>query len=144
MSKYAIVIDNLVVNIVKADSPLEENWISIDGLIPQPGIGWGYTGSSFISPAEPQPAVYYSLNPRSFWKRFLVSEREALQNILATGTQTQKNKLNAFREYITTGGNVELIDDYIINSVNLMQTAGIIAAGRANTILNTPILQSET
>jgi hypothetical protein len=62
---------------------------------------------------------------------------------LATGTQSQKNKLNAFRDYLLTGGNVELIDDYIIASVNAMETAGVIAAGRADVILNTPITGSE-
>jgi hypothetical protein len=86
---------------------------------------------------------FYSLSLKAFWKRFTLDEREALQNILATGTQNQKNKLNAFRDYLQTGGNVELIDDYIIASVNLMETAGILAAGRANTILTTPILASE-
>jgi hypothetical protein len=84
-----------------------------------------------------------SLNPRAFWKRFLVAEREELQNMVATGTQQQKNKLNAFREYITTGGNVELDDDYIIASVQLMESAGILDAGRANTILTDPVQQHE-
>lgn len=89
------------------------------------------------------PKNIYSLTLKAFWKRFLVSERETLQNILATGTQTQKNKLNAFKEYLLTGGMVELNDDYIINAVNLMETANILANGRANIILNTPILDSE-
>ena len=89
------------------------------------------------------PPALYSLNPRAFWKRFTVAEREALQNLVATGTQTQKNKLNAFREYVTTGGNVELIDDYIIASVNLMESASVIGAGRATVILTTPITEAE-
>ena len=89
------------------------------------------------------PKPYFSLSLKAFWKRFTISEREALQNILATGTQGQKNKLNAFRDYLLTGGKVELIDDYIIASVNAMETAGIIASGRANTILTTPIEVSE-
>lgn len=86
----------------------------------------------------------YSLTLKAFWRRFLTSEREALQNILSTGTQVQKNKLNSFRDYLLTGGNVELNDDYIINSVTLMETAGILAAGRANIILTTPISVGET
>lgn len=75
------------------------------------------------------------LTQKEFWRRFTVAEREALQNILATGTQTQKNKLNAFRDYVATGMNVELDDDYIIASVTIMQTAGVIGAGRAAEIL---------
>jgi hypothetical protein len=89
------------------------------------------------------PIVYHSLTQRAFWRRFLVSERETLQNILASGTQTQKNKLNAFRDYVLTGMRVELADDYIIASVTLMETAGVIAAGRATVILTTPITDAE-
>lgn len=85
----------------------------------------------------------YSLTRKAFWKRFTTTERENLQNILATGTQAQKNKLNAFRDYLQTGGMVELNDDYIINSVNLMETANVIGSGRADIILNTPIQQNE-
>ena len=81
------------------------------------------------------PIEDYSLTVKQFWARFTPAEREALQNLLATGTQAQKNKLNAFRDYVTHGGNVELNDDYIIDSLTLMQTAGIIAGGRASAIL---------
>lgn len=89
------------------------------------------------------PKNIYSLTLKAFWKRFLVSERETLQNILATDTQTQKNKLNAFKEYLLTGGMVELNDDYVISSVNLMETASIIGTGRADIILNTPVTELE-
>jgi hypothetical protein len=83
----------------------------------------------------PPPIVAYSITLKAFWQRFTAAEREALQNIVSTGTQAQKNKLNAFRDYLQTGGNVELNDDYVIASVTLMQTAGIIGAGRAAEIL---------
>lgn len=135
MSKYAIIVDTIVSNIVLSDSSLQPNWILIDGLIPQPGIGWSYVNSTFYSPPVPQPALIYSISLKNFWRRFLISERETLQNILATGTQAQKNKLNAFRDYLNTGGNVELNDDYVITSVNLMEIAGVIGAGRATIIL---------
>lgn len=76
-----------------------------------------------------------ALSQREFWQRFTVAQREALQNILATGTQAQKNKLNAFRDYVLTGMDVELDDDYIIASVQLMETAGILGPGDATDIL---------
>jgi hypothetical protein len=142
MSIYAIIVGGKVSNTAIADAPVDENWILLDGMIPFPGVGWSYDGSTFTSPSYVE-AVYYSLPVKSFWKRFTTAEREALQNILATGTQTQKNKLNAFRDYILTGGNVELIDDYIITSINLMETAGVIGSGRADVILNTPITRGE-
>jgi hypothetical protein len=87
------------------------------------------------------PAVPVNDNavpPAAFWRRFTQPEREALQNILSTGTQNQKNKLNAFRDYILIGGNVELDDDYIVASVTMMETVGVIGAGRAAQILAAP------
>lgn len=87
--------------------------------------------------------VWPSLTQRAFWRRFTVAERESLQGLLATGTQNQKNKLHAFRDYVATGMKVELIDDYIIASVTLMETAGIIGAGRAAEILTAPITGAE-
>jgi hypothetical protein len=92
--------------------------------------GWKWNGSTFSAAPNPR-----SITARDFWRRLTVAEREALQNILATGTQNQKSKLNAFRDYVLTGGNVELDDDYIVASVSAMETAGVIASGRAAQIL---------
>lgn len=111
------------------------------GLLPNQYARW--TDGAWEITLDPPPSMQLrdmrplvlSLAPRDFWRRFTTAEREALQNILATGTQVQKNKLNAFRDYVLTGGNVELIDDYIIASVNAMETAGILASGRAAQIL---------
>lgn len=142
MDRYAVILNGIVVNIIISDCGKDETYILITGMDPMPGTGWTYDGNTF-TPPQVIPGTFYSLTLKAFWKRFTVAERETLQNILATGTQNQKNKLNAFRDYLLTGGKVELIDDYIINSVNLMETANVIAAGRANTILNTPITASE-
>ena len=75
------------------------------------------------------------LSLADFAKRFTVAEREALQGILATGTQAQKNKLNAFRQYLSDAQGADLNDAYIVASVNLMESAGVIGAGRAAVIL---------
>ena len=84
---------------------------------------------------DPELPRSRSLTLKQFWQRFTVAEREALMGLIATGTQGQKNKLNAFRDYVQTGMNVELDEDYIIASVTLMETAGILGAGRAVVIL---------
>lgn len=84
---------------------------------------------------DPAAVLKPVLSLKDFAQRFTTAEREALQGILATGTQTQKNKLNAFRTYLTDCGNADLNDAYIVASVNLMETAGVLAAGRAAVIL---------
>lgn len=76
-----------------------------------------------------------SLPFKLFLQRFTQTESEALQNLLATGTQAQKNKLNAFIEYCKADSAVDLNDAYVVASVNLMESAGIIGAGRATVIL---------
>ena len=81
------------------------------------------------------PVNTNAVTPAEFWRRFTQAEREALANILATGTQTQKNKLNAFRDYVLIGGNVELDDDYIVASLSLMEQASVIGNNRAAEIL---------
>jgi hypothetical protein len=106
-------------------------WRDITGLHVGPGYTWD--GSAYAA-----PVVTRSLPPRDFWRRFTAAEREALENKLATGTQGVKDKIGAFRTYILTGGNVELDDDYIIAAVTAMETAGVIAAGRAAQILVAP------
>jgi hypothetical protein len=137
MKRYALISGGKVATIVEQDSTptIGGQWVEVTGAF---GPGDSYNGSAFAKAvAQPQ------LTQRAFWRRFLVAEREALQNILANGTANQKNKLNAFRDYVLTGMLVELNDDYIIASVTLMETAGVIAAGRATVILTTPVTQGE-
>lgn len=133
MARWALIKNGAVITCVEQSLQptvdLGGPWIDITGQHVGPGYGWN--GSAFTPPQA--PAV--SLTLRQFWQRFTVAEREALQHILATGTQPQKNKLNAFREYLATGGNVELADDYIVASVATMEAAGVLAAGRAAQIL---------
>lgn len=90
----------------------------------------------YITVRPPPEIQKYSITAKEFWRRFTVAEREAIQNMLSTGTQIQKNKMGAFRDYVLLGGNVELNDDYIISVVNIMEnTLGILASGRAAEIL---------
>lgn len=109
-------------------NPLPNGLTSINVGLDRPTGIWNPVTHVFDAVSSKDP-----LTRREFYKRFTVAEREALENIRATGTQTQKNKLNAFIEYIADG--VELDDVYIISSVNLMENAGVIAPGRAVEVL---------
>lgn len=133
MARWALVRGGRVDTVVEqAEQPtvdLGGAWVDVTGQ--HVGPGYTYNGAVFAP-----PVVAVSLPPREFWKRFKAAEREALQDKLATGTQAVKNKLNAFRDYVATGGNVELADDYIIAAVTAMETAGVIGAGRAAQILS--------
>lgn len=132
MARWALISAGAVVTVVeqpaKPTVDLGGQWVDVTGL--HVGPGYTYSGGVFTPPVR---AV--SLTPRQFWCRFTKAERELLENKLATGAQGVKDKISAFRTYILTGGNVELADDYIIASVAAMETAGVIAPGRAAEIL---------
>jgi hypothetical protein len=134
MSRFALVQSDTVTTVVESASiptvDLGGQWVACAANV---GPGWTYTGSVFVAPV---PAAVRSLTPRDFWRRFTAAERENLEEKFLTGTQAVKNKVGAFRTYILTGGNVELDDDYIIASVAVMETVGIIGSGRAAVILS--------
>ena len=99
---------------------------------PSPPVGvWNVLTHVF----DPAPVLKAVLSLRDFWQRFTSTERESLVNIQMTGTQNQKNKLTAFKDYLRDAGLADLNDAYIQTSVNLMETAGVIGAGRAAVIL---------
>lgn len=75
------------------------------------------------------------ITPLEFWQRFTTAEREAVVAMARTGTETQKNKISAFKEYVVYGDQVDLDDQNIIDGVNLMESVGLIAAGRAAEVL---------
>lgn len=131
MPYYAHIVGGIVRGVSQTSRPLTgPEFVELDSLDTSL-MGHLYANGEFTPPAS--RAV---LTQKQFWSRFTAAEREALQNIIATGTQTQKNKLNAFRDYVLIGGNVELDDDYIISTVQLLSTASIIGAGRAAAILS--------
>jgi hypothetical protein len=133
MDRWARIKGGICVEVVEQESmPLMSNdWEQVPqgvslGMFKEPGGTW--------AAAAPKPT---RLSLGAFWRRFTPAEREVLQNILATGTQAQKNKLNAFRDYLLFNGYVEIPDAYITDSVNAMVAAGVIAAPRASAILAT-------
>jgi hypothetical protein len=131
MNRWALVTNGVCVTVVESAAAPTVNlggaWVAVDASI---GPGWQYDGTTWAL-----PVVRVSLPVREFLRLFTPAERDALEDIAATGTAAQRKKLNAFRFYIQTGGNVELADDYIIASVTAMETAGVLGAGRAAQIL---------
>ncbi|WP_414667436.1 tail fiber assembly protein [Escherichia coli] len=85
MMKWAIVEAGLVTNVVIWDG--ETDWkpengdlIKIDGIEPEPGIGWSYENGGFIAPPPPQKT-----------KEELVAEAESKKAMLIDGTNDYIN-----------------------------------------------------
>jgi hypothetical protein len=153
MSKYAIVEAGTVTNVAVASGPLESNWISIQGIIPQPGIGWSYNGATFAPPPEPAPTVYKFIKAEYFWERFtnaeLVDYEVAMQHDPAASNNNKKDaaKLRIFRADTNQSGyrNIEKnkVTSFVTGLESAMNGVTVLAAGRANTILTTPITAEE-
>jgi len=133
VKRWGRFLNGVCVDVVEQDSQpdISPGWEEIS---PNVGPGVVKEAGGAIAAAAPKPT---RLSLGAFWRRFTPAEREVLQNILATGTQAQKNKLNAFRDYLSFNGYVEIPDAYITDSVNAMAAAGVIAAPRASAILAT-------
>lgn len=83
---------------------------------------------------EPAPVVKPTLSLKELQDRFTKEEREALFGVQSSAL-LEKLQLGAFQKYIEYAGGADLNDPYIIESVQLMETAGVIAQGRAAEIL---------
>lgn len=95
-----------------------------------PGV-WNKVTHTF----DAAPVLKPVLSLRDFWQRFTQSERETLWDMQANGTAAQKKKLGAFKDYMQACGLADLNDAYVQASVNLMESAAVIAPGRAAVIL---------
>ncbi len=112
-------------------SPLPQGLAAVDlGAFAPTGV-WNSLTHIFDPAATLKPI----LSLKDFAGRFTSVEREALFNMQQNGTATQKNKLGAFRQYLTDCNSSDLNDAYIQASVQLMETAGVLAVGRAAVVL---------
>ena len=50
--KFAVIEHGKVTNVVLSDAKLDDSWVDITSMDPQPGIGWPYDGT-FHEPAQP-------------------------------------------------------------------------------------------
>jgi hypothetical protein len=95
-------------------------------------LQWDAVTRDFVT----RPVVPPSLRRKDFLNRFTVAERESLKELLLNGTAVQKRRVGAFWDYLLMDNDVYLGDSYIISSVQLMESAGVIAAGRAAEVLS--------
>jgi hypothetical protein len=97
----------------------------------QPSGVWNNVTHTF----DPEVTLKAVLTLKAFAQRFTVAEREALFDMQQNGTAAQKKKLGSFKDYLQSCQGADLNDAYIQASVALMESAGVVAAGRAAQIL---------
>lgn len=149
--KYAIILNSVVHNIVLSDSATYisgyGDTILIEGLDPQPAIGWWYTNGTFTMPeitptdsTQGPPNRY--ITKLAFLSRF--TDQEAIGIDLASiGTTPQAAALRRYQNKVSAAKFIDLDRQDTREGVLALEGAGLLPAGRALEILDAPILDEE-
>lgn len=136
--KSAIIENGVVRNIIVGSIP---GSIDLTGLDPQPQIGWLYDGETFSAPPEPDP-VPVDLGTLISLRAFIRRLGPADYNAAAAAAETD-GTTRYFLKVAEGGSTVDLAHADTIAGLNHLESEGTIAAGRADTILNTPVTAEE-
>lgn len=143
MATYAQIVGNKVHGIFEYD-PLPDfapniQMVPIDGVTPQPQAGWLYDGTNFSEPpAPPAPDYGTKITRLAMRNRFTFDEKVAIE----TAAETTPS-VRVFLADLASSSFVDLTRADTIGGVNQMETAGLIAAGRAAEILTSPVTEDE-
>ncbi len=130
-------VGSVLPNVADVDADLAARRLAKKSYVQRPdqrsGWLWNQTLLDFEDRTADLPAM---LAWRDFTARFTTVEREALFAAQRDANLTRRNKIGAFFDYVQSDPNVNLRDPYVQRSVNAMETAGLIGAGRAAVILD--------
>lgn len=139
----AIVQTNLVIDVLElTESQLisyarvNQAVVDVTDFPDVPEIGWTFDGTTFIPPVDYEPVKI--ITKLALRNRFTYSEKIALQTALASSIPLQV----WFADYEVSTF-VDLARPDTIAGITYLETAGLIASGRASQILNNPIQFSE-
>lgn len=149
MARFAVIENGVVVNVTEADAQFAQGhgWIvAPDGV----GIGWGYDGSTFSAPPPDPPVV----RPRhitvlAFRNRFTKAEKVGIEIASLddpTATMAARQQAAAIRASMKDSEVASYIDldrPDTRAGVQDLEAGGILAAGRALEILDSPIAEEE-
>jgi len=133
--KIALINNRIVDNIIAADLEFAEQLgyeQVVDVTDISCSIGWLYDGTTFTEPKQPEvePIKNPILTPYEFLKRFTSEERKAIK--AATLTNPDVDDLWTM---FTVAQNIDIRNTDTIDGVNALESAGILAIGRAAKIL---------
>lgn len=131
----ALINNRIVENIIVADLEFAEQ-LGFEQVIDVTdifcSIGWLYDGTTFTEPILPiiEPIKITILTPYEFLKRFTTEERKAIK--AATFTNPDIDDLWTM---FTIAKDIDLRNTDTTEGVNALESAGILATGRAEEIL---------
>lgn len=142
--QYAIIENNIIVNVAEADAPLADNW---EPLQADAGIGWTRTGAGqpFEAPAVESAAQDTRLTRLAFRNRFTQAEKVMLELAALddpTAPMPQRQQAAAIRVHLADVAASTFIDLAAQDTragVQALETGGLIGVGRALEILDAPV-----
>lgn len=136
--KLAEVQNGVVVNTIIVDETvhLGPEFIDIDNITPQPGIGWKYNDGIFTyaeAPIPPSPPM----TKYQFRSRFTLAELVATDNFATSSTLTdvQKATLNTITKNFDAAESIDITNSATIQGVEYLVSAGLLTQDRATEIL---------
>ena len=156
MSEIAIIMSGIVEHVIVSDMDfaLQEfaaegvDIIDVSALEPQPGIGWAYASGVFTAPIQPPPEpiapVGYGriITRLAFLSRFTDAEAVAI-DLASIGATVQAATLRRANAKISSAEEIQLDNAETRAGVQSLETAGLIAAGRAADILDSAVQPHE-
>lgn len=107
------------------------------------GIGWTWTGTELVPPVqeevppvEPPPTTI--ITKLAFRNRFTQAEKAALYTVA-----TSNVLIRIYLDDLAAATFIDLSRQDTIDGVMALEAAGLLAAGRANIILTTPVQELE-
>lgn len=148
---YALIESGLVVNVIVAEADfigeLPGQWVPAGDA----GIGWSYTDGRFAPPAfaTEAPPADWRITRLAFRKRFALAEKAALELASlddATAPRAERAQAAALRAYlkdVDAAQYIDLADPDTVAGVRALEASQLLAAGRADVILTTPVQPEE-
>jgi len=151
MKIFALIENDIVVNVIDVGPEGWPEGIDITDIAPRPGIGWQYDeDAGFTAPASPAPIPQNRIITNyAFDMRFTLDERVAIEmagmdDPAATlDERAQAAALRVFQERAKKAQFTDLDNPVVITSVQQMEAGGLLAPSRAAEILDAPVLDEE-
>ena len=146
--QYAIIENDTIINVAEADTPLAENW---ELLQEGAGIGWERADPSapfeapFVEPTPPDTRI----TKLAFRNRFTSAEKIAIEFACLDDPaapmpqRLQSAALRANQADLAAATFVDLLRPDTRAGVQMLEAAGLLAAGRALEILDAPVTPEE-
>lgn len=112
-----------------ATSELGGTWVEVGDDV---GVGWVWDEgtSAYVPPAAPASAPRTRLTRLEFRNRFTAAEKGALYSAMGTNLS-----IRIWLDDLAAAEYIELTDPATVEAVNSLEQAGLLATGRAATIL---------